>query len=33
MRMTGVVVPFVDVSPLSAGRFAAGAPRPEAHRV
>ncbi|MCF2537324.1 FAD-binding oxidoreductase [Streptomyces sp. FB2] len=26
-------VPFVDVSPLSAGRFAAGAPRPEAHRV
>ncbi|MFK0124556.1 NAD(P)/FAD-dependent oxidoreductase [Streptomyces nigra] len=26
-------VPFVDVSPLSAGRFVAGAPRPEAHRV
>ncbi|MEV8087195.1 NAD(P)/FAD-dependent oxidoreductase [Streptomyces nigra] len=26
-------VPFVDVSPLSAGRFAAGVPRPEAHRV
>lgn len=26
-------VPFVDVSPLSAGRFAADAPRPEANRV
>jgi sarcosine oxidase subunit beta len=26
-------VPFVDVSPLSAGRFAADAPRPEAHLV
>lgn len=26
-------VPFVDVTPLSAGRFAADAPRPEAHRV
>ncbi|MFJ3669782.1 NAD(P)/FAD-dependent oxidoreductase [Streptomyces sp. NPDC090106] len=26
-------VPFVDVSPLNAGRFAADAPRPEANRV
>lgn len=26
-------VPFVDVSPLSAGRFAADAPRPEVNRV
>ncbi|MFE7270376.1 NAD(P)/FAD-dependent oxidoreductase [Streptomyces sp. NPDC057623] len=26
-------VPFVDVTPLSAGRFAADAPRPEANRV
>ncbi|WP_031059523.1 MULTISPECIES: NAD(P)/FAD-dependent oxidoreductase [Streptomyces] len=26
-------VPFVDISPLSAGRFAADAPRPEANRV
>jgi sarcosine oxidase subunit beta len=26
-------VPFVDISPLSAGRFAVGAPRPEANRV
>ncbi|QOV34249.1 FAD-binding oxidoreductase [Streptomyces ferrugineus] len=26
-------VPFVDVSPLSVGRFAADAPRPEANRV
>ncbi|GGY85620.1 FAD-dependent oxidoreductase [Streptomyces olivaceoviridis] len=26
-------VPFLDISPLSAGRFAAGAPRPEANLV
>jgi sarcosine oxidase subunit beta len=26
-------VPFVDVIPLSADRFAAGAPRPEVNRV